>query len=123
MPSKGIPAIVKKQKWKRHTPIHWTILIDGDRVDYWPTAAKYRFLGVTRLGHPVELFKYVKPKTGPKKLAQAFCDMDEEQQREFFREVVNLSQDWAYNQFDGVLKWVIEQSQKLSADNERKQHE
>ena len=36
--------------WVRHTEWHWSILLLGNRVDYWPSRNKWRWRGKTRFG-------------------------------------------------------------------------
>lgn len=41
--------------WIRHSRTHWTRIVDGDDLHYWPTTGKFRFRGETRTGD-VEAF-------------------------------------------------------------------
>lgn len=36
--------------WTKHTPHHWSRMIDGQRLDYWPSRKKYQFRGKVRRG-------------------------------------------------------------------------
>ena len=38
--------------WTKHTEYHWSRIVDGHRLDYWPSRKKYRFKGKTRRGLP-----------------------------------------------------------------------
>lgn len=44
-----------KHEWRKHTPHHWSMIIDGQQLDYWPTRRKWRFEGKTMRGD-VEAF-------------------------------------------------------------------
>lgn len=36
--------------WTKHTPYHWSRLINGERLDYWPSRKKWMFKGKVRRG-------------------------------------------------------------------------
>ena len=36
--------------WTKHTPYHWSRMIDGDRLDYWPSRKKWQYRGQVRRG-------------------------------------------------------------------------
>jgi hypothetical protein len=46
--------------WTKHTPYHWSRMIDGDRLDYWPSRSKWQFRGKVRRGNILN-FKAVRP--------------------------------------------------------------
>ena len=29
--------------WKKHTPYHWSRMLDGKRLDYWPSRNKFQY--------------------------------------------------------------------------------
>lgn len=31
--------------WTKHTPHHWSRLVGGERLDYWPSRKKFQFRG------------------------------------------------------------------------------
>jgi hypothetical protein len=31
--------------WTKHTEYHWALIVDGERLDYWPTKNKFRWKG------------------------------------------------------------------------------
>lgn len=39
-------------EWTRHTEHHFSTLLDGDVLAWWPSTQKFRYRGVTRLGDP-----------------------------------------------------------------------
>ena len=41
--------------WVRHTAWHWQIRLAGEVLDYWPSKAKWRWRGVTKVGPRKEL--------------------------------------------------------------------
>lgn len=46
-------------EWVKHTPYHWTCLLCGDKLQYWPTKNKWRWRHQTydgAVGDTVELF-------------------------------------------------------------------
>lgn len=36
---------VCEEGWSKHTPYHWYRVIDGDKLDYWPSTGKCRWKG------------------------------------------------------------------------------
>ena len=36
--------------WTMHTEFHWSRLVDGKRLDYWPSRKKYQYEGRVRRG-------------------------------------------------------------------------
>ena len=36
--------------WHKHSQHHWSRMVAGDRLDYWPTRKKYQFRGKVRRG-------------------------------------------------------------------------
>lgn len=46
--------------WKKHTPYHWSIDINGERLDLWPTKDKFIFRGVTRVGDVDKFIEHIK---------------------------------------------------------------
>ncbi len=36
--------------WTKHTPWHWSITLQDDRLDYWPTKNKFRWRNRTYHG-------------------------------------------------------------------------
>lgn len=56
------PIVAPKSKpkrvpgeWTRHSELHFSTLLDGDILEWWPSANKFRWRGETRMGDP-ELF-------------------------------------------------------------------
>lgn len=39
-----------KRPWKKLTPWHWRIRLQGDPLDYWPTKAKWQWRGKMYVG-------------------------------------------------------------------------
>jgi hypothetical protein len=46
--------------WTKHTPYHWSRMIDGERLDYWPSKAKWQFRGKVISGN-INEYKAVRP--------------------------------------------------------------
>ena len=36
--------------WEKHTPFHWSRMVDGERLDYWPSRKKWQYKGRIRRG-------------------------------------------------------------------------
>lgn len=36
--------------WQKHTPYHWSRMLDGSKLDYWPSRKKYQFRGKVKRG-------------------------------------------------------------------------
>ena len=36
--------------WTKHTDYHWSRVVDGKRLDYWPSRKKYKWKGKVRRG-------------------------------------------------------------------------
>jgi hypothetical protein len=36
--------------WVKHTDYHWSITLQGDRLDYWPSGNRFRWRGKTYFG-------------------------------------------------------------------------
>ena len=43
--------------WTKHTAYHWSRMLDGDRLDYWPSRKKYQFRGRVQRGDVRKLLK------------------------------------------------------------------
>lgn len=43
--AKALAAAPDDGKWKKHTPYHWSRMVDGERLDYWPSRKKWQFQG------------------------------------------------------------------------------
>jgi hypothetical protein len=43
--------------WTKHTQWHWSRMIKGDRLDYWPSRKKFQFRGVVRRGSVQRLLR------------------------------------------------------------------
>lgn len=59
-----------KIEWRRHTGYHWSVMVHGQQLDYWPSRKKFRYMGVTRRGDVEKYHKHITenaPKTGPKR--------------------------------------------------------
>ena len=56
----GSPDTGLETEWVKHTPYHWTCLLCGDKLQYWPTKNKWQWRGVVYDGgfsdDTVELF-------------------------------------------------------------------
>lgn len=45
-------------QWTKHTDHHWSRIIDGDRLDYWPSRKKFQFRGKIRRGDVQALIRF-----------------------------------------------------------------
>lgn len=45
--------------WTRHTPYHWSRMLDADRMDYWPSTGKWRWRGKTYYGTPYDTANFI----------------------------------------------------------------
>ena len=54
------PKMGLNTEWVKHTPYHWTCLLCGEKLQYWPTKNKWWWRGQTydgaAVGDTVELF-------------------------------------------------------------------
>lgn len=41
---------MRPPQWFRHTPYHWSMMIGGKKLDYWPTKKKWQWQGEVRKG-------------------------------------------------------------------------
>lgn len=59
--------IAKAADWVIHTDYHWTTIIEGEKIDYWPTKAKFRFEGQTKVGEKqlLNLIRILKNEPAP----------------------------------------------------------
>jgi hypothetical protein len=36
--------------WTKHTEFHWSRMVNGERLDYWPSRKKFQYRGRCRVG-------------------------------------------------------------------------
>lgn len=48
--------------WKQHTQYHWSRMINGKQLDYWPSKSKFRYDNKTVTG---DVDKFIKARTNP----------------------------------------------------------
>ena len=36
--------------WTKHTPYHWSRMLKGGKIDYWPSRKKWQYKGKVRRG-------------------------------------------------------------------------
>jgi hypothetical protein len=36
--------------WEKHTEFHWSRIVAGKKLDYWPSRKKFQYLGKVRRG-------------------------------------------------------------------------
>jgi len=41
--------------WTKHTEWHWSRMLNGERLDYWPSRKKYQFRGRVQRGDVMKL--------------------------------------------------------------------
>lgn len=47
-------AVAERQsdgKWKKHTAFHWSRIVLGKKLDYWPSREKYMYDGRVHIGN------------------------------------------------------------------------
>jgi hypothetical protein len=47
--------------WIKHTEHHWSRMLNGERLDYWPSRRKFQFRGKVRRGDVLELIRKEEP--------------------------------------------------------------
>ena len=45
--------------WTKHTPTHWSRMLAGRKLQYWPGAAKWHYLGSTSRGDSTSLASFI----------------------------------------------------------------
>ena len=43
--------------WTKHTDFHWSRIINGERLDYWPSRKKFQWRGVVRRGDVMKIVR------------------------------------------------------------------
>lgn len=43
--------------WTKHTEYHWSRLVDGERLDYWPSRKKYQWRGKVMRGDVMKIVR------------------------------------------------------------------
>ena len=43
--------------WTKHTEYHWSRLVNGDRLDYWPSRKKYQYHGKIHRGDVMKIVR------------------------------------------------------------------
>lgn len=73
------PGVEKLLDWEFHEPWHWSAMLDGARIDYWPTKRKWNHWGEIKTG---DVVAYIRAhKEGEEDhIADAFIFMSAEQQ-------------------------------------------
>lgn len=44
-------------EWTKHTDYHWSRMLNGHRLDYWPSRKKFQFKGKVRRGDVHKLIR------------------------------------------------------------------
>ena len=44
-------------EWTKHTDYHWSRVVNGHRLDYWPSRKKFQFKGKVRRGDVYSLVR------------------------------------------------------------------
>lgn len=91
-------------EWTEHEPWHWTAMLNGERIDYWPTKKKWRYEGEIQTG---DIVKFVKTQTkdGVLEYAKAFCEMDAEKQALCIEEIFKIATTWSNHPEAGDGQW------------------
>lgn len=48
-------------QWVKHTPYHWSRIVAGERLDYWPSRSKWQFKGKVQRGDVLAFIKKQEP--------------------------------------------------------------
>ena len=51
--------------WKEHSQFHWSRVVNGKRLDYWPTKNKFQYDNVVQTGDVNEFIRNMEAKTTP----------------------------------------------------------
>lgn len=51
--------------WKVHSQYHWSMTVNGKRLDYWPTKNKFQYDNVVQTGDVNEFIRNMEAKTTP----------------------------------------------------------
>jgi hypothetical protein len=43
--------------WTKHTQFHWSRLVDGERLDYWPSRKKFQWKGRVQRGNVMRIVR------------------------------------------------------------------
>ena len=43
--------------WTKHTEFHWSRMVGGDRLDYWPSRKKYQYRGKVMRGDVMKVVR------------------------------------------------------------------
>lgn len=43
--------------WTKHTQWHWSRMVNGERLDYWPSRKKYQYRGKVKRGDVMKIVK------------------------------------------------------------------
>ena len=43
--------------WTKHTDFHWSRMLQGRRLDYWPSRKKFQYCGNVKRGDVMKLIK------------------------------------------------------------------
>lgn len=41
--------------WTKHTEYHWSRIVNGERLDYWPSRKKFQYQGKVRRGNVMKI--------------------------------------------------------------------
>lgn len=44
-------------QWTKHTEFHWSRMVDGHKLDFWPSRKKWQYRGKIRRGNVYEFIK------------------------------------------------------------------
>lgn len=51
--------------WHKHSAHHWSRIVDGSRLDYWPTRKKFQYRGNVRRGDVYAIIRRAARPTTP----------------------------------------------------------
>ena len=43
--------------WTKHTEFHWSRMVDGERLDYWPSRKKFQYRGKVQRGNVMRIVR------------------------------------------------------------------
>lgn len=50
-------------EWTKHTEWHWSTMLNGERLDYWPSGTKFRYKNKTYRGTIKDVTGFIRNRT------------------------------------------------------------
>ena len=45
--------------WEKHTRFHWSRILIGKQLDFWPSTGKYRYNGKTFTNSDMDVYEFI----------------------------------------------------------------